>query len=125
MTESIADSADNQRNFKAHMNARRDEAGDSEGVANTKAPDSTCIGLFPCYGANPTGLKLLPATLDADFPHADLKLGEPGSDNLISNATCLIDSGAGVITANLTFIEGLIGMNPTVLVEIYTCKNGE
>ena len=46
LTKSIADSADNQRNFKAHMNARRDEAGDSEGVANAKAPDSTCMGLF-------------------------------------------------------------------------------
>ena len=48
LTTSIADSADNQRNFKAHMNARRDEAGDSEGIANTNAPDSTCMGLFPC-----------------------------------------------------------------------------
>ena len=68
LTKSIADSAGNQRNFKAHMNARRNEAGDSEGIANTNAPDSTCMSLFPCYSANPTGLKLLPATLDADFP---------------------------------------------------------
>ena len=104
------------------MNARCNEAGDSEGMADASAPDSTCMGLFPCYNANPTGLKLLPATLDAEFPHADLKFGEPGSDNLISNVTCLIDSGAGVITTILTFIECLIGMNPNVLVEIYTCK---
>ena len=70
---------------------------------------------------------MLPATLNvnADFPHVDLQFGEPGNDNLISSVSCLVDSGAGVITANLTFIEGLIGMNSKVLVEIHTCKNGE
>ena len=107
------------------MDARRREANDPEGVADTSAPNSTCMGIFHCCNANPIGLKLLPATLDADFPHADLQFGEPGNDNLVSNVTCLIDSGAGVITAKLMFIEGLLGMNPKVLVEIYTCKNGE
>ena len=68
LAKSIADSANNQRNFKAHINARCNEAGDSEGMADASAPDSTCMGLFSCYNANPTGLKLLPVTLDADFP---------------------------------------------------------
>ena len=47
-----------------------------------------------------------------------MQFGEPGNDNLVSRVSCLVDSGAGCLAANLRFIEGLIGMNPAVLVEI-------
>ena len=56
--------------------------------------------------------------LDADFPHTIMQFGEPGNDNLVSRFSCLVDSGAGCLTANLRFIEELIGMNSAVLVEI-------
>ena len=68
LTKSITDNAENAHNFQAHMAARRREANDPEGTADGNAPSFTCMGIFPSYNANPTGLKWLPATLDADFP---------------------------------------------------------
>ena len=85
-------------NFEAHMAARRREQIENEGLPlkqeGDSTPDSTVMCAFPCPNANPAGPELLPASLDADFPHVIMHFGEPGNDNLVSKISCLVDSGA-------------------------------
>ena len=112
MTRSIHANTSNTAKFEAHMAARRREQMENEGLPfkqeEESTPNSTVIGAFPCLNVNPDGLELLPATLDAYFPHAIMCFGEPGNDNLVSKVSCLVDSGAGCLTANLRFMKGLI-----------------
>ena len=129
MTRSIHANAEDIANFEAHMAAKRRERDDNEGLTlkreEDSTPNSTVMDVFPCLNANPADTRLLPVYLDANFPNAIMQFGEPENDSFVSKVSCLVNSGAGCLTAKLRFIEGLIGMNPAVIVEFYTCKNGE
>ena len=118
-------------NFETHMAHRKKEADDHEskmsryGPKRDKERESVVMGFFPVYNINPGAKPLLPIKLDTHMPHIDIEFGTQGEDNLVTRVASLVDTGAGCTTGNLRFFQAAIAMNPSIVVEIYTSKNGE
>ena len=66
----------------------------------------------------------LPVKLDGNLPHCGLKAGGKEADNLVTVLIALIDSGAGATIGWLQYWEAVVLINPSILVKIFTCKDG-
>ena len=70
------------------------------------------------------GPPVLPVTLDGNLPHCRLGVGGNDDDNLLTILVDLIDSGAGATIGWLQYWEAVVLINPSILVQIFTCKDG-
>ena len=68
---------------------------------------------------------LLPVRLDGNLPHMDLEAGGSDDDNLKTLLRALIDSGAGATIGWLQYFEAVVLINPSILVQIFTCVGGK
>ena len=81
--------------------------------------------LVPGVGDSVGGVDLANALLGFIGSVVDIEFGSQGEDNLVTRVASLVDTGAGCTTGNLCFFQAAIAMNPSIVVEIYTSKNGE
>ena len=80
---------------------------------------------MPIFNALNNQLEPLPVRLDAKLSHIRMDFGTPGDDNLISCIDALVDTGAGCTIGNLNHFAGEVLTNPSILVEVFTCKDGK
>ena len=68
---------------------------------------------------------LLPVRLDGNLPHMDLEAGGSDEDNLKTLLRALIYSSAGATIGWLQYFEAVVLINPSILVQIFTCVGGK
>ena len=80
---------------------------------------------MPVFNATPSQRDPLPVKLDAKLSHIQMEFGTPGNDNLLSRIDALVDTGAGCTIGNLDHWAGKVLTNPSILVEVFTFKDGK
>ena len=77
------------------------------------------------FNATPNQRDPLSVKLDAKLFHIVMEFGNPGDDNLHSRIDALVDTGAGYTIGNLNHFAGKVLTNPSILVEVFTFKDGK
>ena len=83
-----------------------------------------CMTIVPVFRAMSAQAKPLPVTIDANLTHIKMDFGKPSDDNLISSIDALVDTGAGCTIGNLDHFAREVVANPSILEEVFTCKDG-
>ena len=86
---------------------------------------SIVMTIMSVFNATPSQRDPLQVKLDAKLSHIEIEFGTPGDDNLLSCIDALVGTGAGCIIGNLDHWAGEVLTNPSILVEVFTYKDGK
>lgn len=116
---------DMKESFNAFIAKAKEDASDEEKpVAKKKNRNVTVLPSIAVFNGRVGGPPILPVTLDGNLPHCGIESGGDDTDNLVTVLVALIDSGAGATIGWLQYWEAVVLINPSILVQIFTCKDG-
>ena len=115
---------DMKDSFNAFIAKAREDADDKEKpAAKKKNHNVTVLPSSAVFNDRAGGPPLLPVTLDGNLPHCGVKAGGDDDDNLLTILIALMDSGASATIGWLQYWKAVVLINPSILVQIFTCKD--
>ena len=83
------------------------------------------LPIIPVFQSIHGSMPPLPLKIDADLPHFCIAVGGDEHDNLATDLCALIDTGAGATIDWLPYFDADVLIDPSILVQTFTCLNGE
>jgi hypothetical protein len=117
---------DMKDSFNAFIAKAKEEADEEapKPAAKKKNRNVTVLPSIAVFNGLVGGPPVLPVTLDGHLPHCGIEAGGDEDDNLQTVLIALMDSGAGATIGWLQYWEAVVLINPSILVQIFTCKDG-
>jgi hypothetical protein len=120
------DDAESSNDFNAYISKAKEakEEDEDQKPAAKKTCTVTILPTIAVLNSRAGGPPPLPVNLSGHLPLCCLKAGGPDMDNIVTVLMALMDSGAGATIGWLQYWEAVVLINPSILVQSFTCKDG-
>jgi hypothetical protein len=126
--EALMADADHAADFNAYIGKIKEEAEEDTPKPVVKKASNGNVTVLPTiavFNGHIGGPPPLPVKLDGALPHCGLNAGGEKADNPKTMLVALTDSGAGTTIGWLPYWEAVVLVHPSILVKIFTCKDGK